>query len=237
VAITDTVLEPLASAKSVLSRKQKELGVVLIDIGGSTTAVAVYEEGELLHATILPVGSGHITNDIAIGLRTSVEVAEKVKLEYGSATVNDIGRREEINLGQFDSLESGSVSRHHVAEIIQARLEEIFTMVDKELKSIGKAGLLPSGAVLTGGGSKLPQIVDLAKDILRLPIQVGFPVNLGGMMDKVDDPSFATVIGLIMWEKDRRNFTGTKANIFGGLSQEAGHTVGKMRRWIDKFLP
>jgi len=240
IEITELVLEPLADAKAVLNKKQKELGVALVNIGGGTTSICVFEESELIYAAILPIGAGHVTNDLAIGLRTSIEVAEKIKLEYGSALAKEISKKEEIDLSQVDSQELGFVSHHHVVEIIEARLEEIFTLVNKELKGIGKDGLLPAGIVLTGGGAKMPQIVDLAKQIIGLPAQIGFPVNLGGMMDKVDDPSFSTVIGLIMWEKEQRNlsrggFQGK--NFLGNISSGAGISIKTLRRLLEKFLP
>lgn len=238
IDINEVVLEPLAAGIAVLNRKQKELGVVLINIGGGTTSIAVFEDGDLLHTTVLPVGAGHITNDIAIGLRTSIDIAEKVKLEFGSAFPEEVGKKEEIDLSQIDSQESGVVSRHHVAEIIEARAEEIFTMAQKELKKIGKAGLLPSGAVITGGGARMPQIVELAKDILGLPAQVGFPINLGGMMNKVDDPSFSTVIGLVLWNEGQKSGSQKRPKkILSGISQNTEETVKKMRRWVEKFLP
>lgn len=241
VEIDDLVLEPLACAKAVLTKKQKELGVVLINIGGGTTSIAVYEEGDLVHTAILPVGAGHITNDIAIGLRTSIEVAEKVKLEYGSAISRDISKKEGIDLSQIDSQQEGVVSRHHVAEIIEARSEEIFALVQKELKQIGKAGLLPSGAVLVGGGAKLTHIADLAKEVLGLPVQIGFPQGFGGILDKVDDPSFATASGLVLWGLNQQTtvvnegFMASKAmDLF---SKGSGESVEKMREWLKKFLP
>jgi cell division protein FtsA len=230
----------LAAAKAVLSKKQKELGVVLINIGGGTTSLAVYEEGELLHTAIIPVGAGHITNDIAIGLRTSVDVAEKIKLEYGSAISADVNKKDMIDLAQIDSREEGVVSRHHVAEIIEARLEEIFLLVQKELKAIGKSGLLPSGAVIVGGGAKMTHIGELAKDVLHLPIQIGFPVGFGGLLDKIDDPSFATCAGLVLWADQqvapsKDNFINSKAmEVF---SINTGDTVEKVRGWLKKFLP
>jgi cell division protein FtsA len=240
IEIDDLVLEPLASAKAVLSKKQKELGVILINIGGGTTSVAVFEEGDLIHTAIIPVGAGHITNDIAIGLRTSIDVAEKIKLEYGSATAHDIGKKEGIDLAQIDSSEEGVVSRHHVAEIIEARFEEIFSLVQKELKAIGKAGLLPSGAVLVGGGAKMTNAAELAKEVLGLPVQIGFPLGLGGVLDKVDDPSFATVAGLILWTEQqsspsKEGFMNSRAaDIF---ARGTGESVDKMKGWLKKFLP
>lgn len=238
IDINDVILEPLAASTAVLSKKQKELGVILINIGGGTTSIAVFEDGDLIHTAVLPVGAGHITNDIAIGLRTSIEVAEKVKLEFGNAIPEEISKKEEIDLSEVDSKETGFVSRHHIAEIIEARLEEIFGMIDKELKKIDKSGLLPAGAVITGGGAKLPQIVDLAKNSLGLPAQIGFPINLGGMMNKVDDPSFSTVIGLLVWSETQgmNSQKGTRG-VLGGISNTTEDTVKKIKKWMEKFLP
>lgn len=240
IEIDDIVLEPLAAAKSVLDKKQKELGVILINIGGGTTSFAIFEESNLVHTAVLPVGAGHITNDIAIGLRTSINVAEKIKLEYGSALPGEVNKKEEIDLSQIDSREEGVVSRYHVSEIIEARLEEIFNLINKELKAIGKSGLLPAGAVLTGGGSKLPHIIDLAKDVLGLPVRVGYPMQLGGVLDKVDDPSFAVAVGLILWADENNSASKSKVygiRIIGNISRSAEDAVEKIRRWIDKFLP
>jgi cell division protein FtsA len=240
VDIEDIILAPLAAAQAVLNKRQKELGAVLIDIGSGTTSLAVYEEGDLVHSTILPIGAGHITNDIAIGLRTSIDVAEKVKLEYGSAMPDEVDKREEIDLAQIDSQEEGCVSRYHVAEIIEARIEELFNLVQKDLKSINRAGLLPAGAILSGGGAKTLHIAELAKKILGLPVQIGYPQKLGGVLDKVDDPSFATAIGLALWA-GQNNFSGgrrgSSRKIVDGFSQGASSTLRKVKGLFDRFLP
>lgn len=240
IEVEDVVLEPLAAAKAVLGKKQLELGVVLINIGGGTISLAVYEEGELLDTAILPVGAGHITNDIAIGLRIPIEVAEKIKLEYGSALPEEINKKEEIDLSKIDSREEGAVLRYHVAEIIEARLEEIFRLVNKELQRIKRAGLLPAGAILTGGGAKLPYITDVSKRILGLPTQVGFPSKLGGMMNEVDDPSFSTATGLILWAREQNNFFKgghSGVRVIDNISKNAEYTLDKMRKWLGRFLP
>jgi cell division protein FtsA len=235
------VLSPLAAAKAALSKRQKELGVVLVDIGGGTTSIAVFEENNLLRTSVLPVGGSHITNDIAIGLRTSIDVAERIKLEFGNALASEIGRREDINLAEIDPNEEGIVSRHHVAEIIEARLEEIFSMVNKELKLIGKEKLLPAGIVLTGGTAKLPGAVDLAKNILSLPAQAGFPIPLGGLVDKVDDPSFVTAVGLVLWGLESSAFFGRSergnGKRGGNLTGSVGTSIAGMKGWLNKFLP
>src|SRR3989338_3728784 len=145
IDIDALVLAPLASAQAVLTRRQKELGVVLIELGGGTTGIVAFEESELLHTNILAVGADHITNDIAIGLRTSVDVAETVKLQYGRAVLPAAsGKKDEvINLSKIDKNEEGQISRNHLTDIISARLEEIFAMVNKELKTVGRDGQLP----------------------------------------------------------------------------------------------
>ncbi|HAT73850.1 MAG: Cell division protein ftsA [Candidatus Moranbacteria bacterium GW2011_GWF2_36_839] len=240
IEVENFVLAPLASAKATLTKRQKELGVVLVDIGGGTTSVAVFEEDDLIASVIIPVGGNHITNDIAIGLRTSIDVAERVKIEFGSAIPREIGKKEDINLAEIDSSEEGIVSRHHVAEIIEARLEEIFTLVNKELKLIGKEKLLPAGAVLTGGTSKLPGAVDLAKEVLGLPAQTGFPSPLGGLVDKVDDPSFTTVIGLVLWGIEANESGGmlkSSGRFMGNITNGLGGKAGNIKRWVEKFLP
>ncbi len=241
VQIESLMVEPLAAAEAVLHQKQKELGVVLVNIGGSTTSLAVYEDGNLLHLAVLPVGSGHITNDVAIGLRTSIDVAEAIKLQYGTASPHEVGKREEIDLSLFDAHEEDMVSRHHVAEIIEARMEEIFSFVNAELKLIGRDGLLPGGAVLTGGGALLPGTVDLAKKSLRLPAQIGYPKPLGGILDQVDTPQFATVIGLVFLAEE--STMERKGGVRGGFSAERVlpewmmQTAGKAQKFAKRFLP
>lgn len=244
--VSGFIVAPLAAAKAVLNKRQEELGVALVDIGGGTASMAVYEERELIHLAVIPVGAGHITNDVAIGLRTSVDVAEKVKIEYGSALPSEIGSQEQVNLAGIDSGEEGSVSRKHVAEIIEARLEEILIMVEKELKKINRSALLPAGAVLTGGGARLQGVVDLAKNNLKLPAQVGFPEELSGLVDKVDDPSFSVAIGMILWgiEHDGEQ-VGVSREIGGnknGFSKNmlsnfpVKQTVNDISKWFKKFF-
>lgn len=233
------VVEPLASAEAVLHQKQKELGTVLINIGGSTTSLSVFEDGDLLHLGVLPVGGMHITNDIAIGLRTSIEVAEAVKLQYGTALPDEVSKKDEIDLSLFDSQEEGLVSRRHIAEIIEARLEEIFSFVNTELKQIGREGLLPGGAILTGGGALLPGAVELAKSILRLPAQIGYPKPLGGILDQVDNPEFATVIGLVLLSQttgtEKKTFTARK--FWNVMPESVQGVIKKVKHWSERFLP
>jgi len=236
VDIEDLVLGPLASAQAVLTKRQKELGVVLIELGGGTTGMVVFEEAELLHTAVLPVGSGHITNDMAIGLRTSVDVAEAIKVQFGTAVSSEAKKSEEIDLSKFDKNEDGKVTRKQTSEIIQARLEEIFTMVNKELKSIGRDGQLPAGAILTGGGAKIDGLAELAKKELRLPVQIGFPTNIVTIIDRVDDPSYSTAVGLVLWANEYLTWTNHGVcKLVKKVWKNA--SVDRMRKFFKQFLP
>ncbi|MCX6729987.1 MAG: cell division protein FtsA [Candidatus Portnoybacteria bacterium] len=193
------VLDILAGASAVLSKKQKELGVLVLDLGAGTTGMAVYEEGKLLDVQILPVGSSHITNDIAVGLQISPEIAEKVKIAYGNCLPEEISKKDVIDLSKIDESEEGVVNRKEMSKIIEARIDEIFELINRELRRIGKERKLPSGVVLVGGGSRMPGIIDAAKNKLKLNVQIGYSQEIDGLIDKVDDPGFATAVGLIKY--------------------------------------
>lgn len=235
--IDDLVLAPCAAGEAVLNKRQKDLGVCLVDLGAGTTSMSVYEEGDLLHTAVLPIGGMHLTNDIAIGLRCSIETAEKVKLAFGHSNPKAVDKTEEIDLSKFDQSEEQSVLRNYVVEIIEARLEEIFSMINNELKKIQRDGKLPSGIVLTGGGANLPGVVDFSKKHLRLPSILGKPQNVSTIIDRVDDPSFATVTGLVLWG-GKYSSSASKAE-FGNMVQSilSNEGVAKMRKWFKSFLP
>jgi cell division protein FtsA len=237
--INDLVLAPLATAECVLTKRQKDLGVAVVDLGGGTTSLAVYEEGDLLHASVLPLGQQHLTNDLAIGLRSSIETAEKVKLLYGHTDPKAVNKLDEIDLAKIDEQEKESVERGYVAEIMEARLEEIFAMVAKELKNIGRDGKLPSGIVLTGGGAKLPGVVDFAKKQLRLPCVLGKPQNITTVIDRIDDPSFATVVGLLLWgQKYGQVGSFTSSNMLSSVKSAFSRPgAEKVKKWLKSFLP
>ena len=199
IDIEDLVLGILATSEAVATPRQRDLGVAVANIGGSTTSVIVFEGGDPLHTAVLPIGSEHITSDIAIGLRTSIDVAEALKLRFGTASAKEVQKREEINLRDLGSPDAETVSRRYVAEIIEARVEEIFEKVDAEFRRIGRSGLLPAGVVLTGGGAKLPGMVEAAKRKLRLPASLGYPIGVTAITDKVNDLAFTTAIGLVLW--------------------------------------
>jgi cell division protein FtsA len=236
VDINDLVFSILANSESVLTKKQKELGVCLVNIGAATTSMVVYEEGNILQTKVLPVGSNHITNDIAIGLRTSIPTAEIVKLEYAQAIAKDVPKRDEIDLADItDTEEAGTnVSLKYVCEITQARLEEIFEMVNAELKEIKRDGLLPSGLIITGGGAKLPNLIELAKKKFSLPVFLGYPLEINTAIDKVNDTEYTQALGLALWGLQQNNSGG---NFRLGSFSSVEKAVDKMKGLFKSLLP
>jgi len=235
--IEDLVLSPLAVGEAILSKKQKDLGAVVINLGATTTSLAVYEEGNLLHSAILPLGSEHITSDIAIGLRCPINLAERVKLDYGATEPDGITKKEEVDLEALAQEEEindnlGKVSKKYIAEIIDARVEEIFSKVDEELKGIGRSGMLPVGTVLTGGGAQLQGLIESAKKYLRLPATMGYNRNLATVIDKVNQPEYSTALGLLGWAS---HYEGqTRAS---GLQKQLNDSLNKLKGWFKKIAP
>lgn len=206
-SVSGIIFSPLSSALAVLTRNQKELGTVLIDIGYGTTGIAVYEENKLLHTKVLPVGAGHVTTDLAIALKVPVEVAEKLKISYGYAISKEVSNKESIDLAKIDVNVKGTPSRRFVSEVIESRLTEICELVNNELRLLGKAAKLPAGAVLVGGGAKMPGIVDLVKSELKLSTQIGLPsparfeAVLPETVEFLESPEYVTNLGLILWSE------------------------------------
>jgi len=197
VDIEEMIPSIIAGSEAVLDKKQKELGVVLIDIGSCSTNIAIYEEGTIFHSIVIPIGGEHVTNDLAIGLRSAIDTAEKVKIEYGTCLPDDIKEREEIALSEISKTDMHVVNKKQVAKIIEARYHEILMMVRDELMKVGRGGMLPAGVVLTGGAVKIPGIIDLTREVLQLPVQIGSLRGIEGIVDRVDDSSFSTSIGLL----------------------------------------
>jgi cell division protein FtsA len=233
VHIEDFVFAPLAAAQAVLEKRQKDLGVVLVDLGAGTTSMVVYEEQTLLHTAVLPIGSSHITNDIAIGLRTGIDVAEAIKIQHGTCIPEEVKANETVVVEAHGQQEE-TMSRLEVANIISARMEEILTFIDRELKKIGRSGLLPAGVILTGGGANLPGLVELAKRRLRLPVRVGMPAPLPGISEQTQNPSFAVAIGLLLWavEQENRVVPGRSLSM-----PDLSGATNKVRDWFKTFLP
>lgn len=212
------IVAGVAAARAVLTEQQIENGVVLVDIGGATTNVAIYEEGDLQFTAVIPVGGINITNDLAIGLKTDQEIAEKLKIEHASAISR--GDTSGISL-EYDG-EIYSFTTMDIDEIVEARLEEIFEAINTELKRAGRAGKLPSGVILTGGTAQLNGIADYAKESLGLAARIGVASGFGGVADGIDKPQFATAVGLMLIDsefnpssKQSNKFSGKKAFIGG----------------------
>lgn len=207
-AVGGMVFSPLASAKSVLTDNQLELGVVLIDIGGSTTGLAVYEEGKLLHTKVFKVGANYITNDLALALEIPPELAEKIKIAHGYALAKEVTSRENIDLKKFDSDIARSPSKRFVAEVIEARLSEICEVVNDELKSIGKERSLPGGVVVVGGGAKMPGVADLVQRELRMATQIGaangalFTAKDAPTRELIESPEYTCALGLPLYSDE-----------------------------------
>ncbi len=231
VDIDALVPATIATAEATLTKRQKELGVIVIDVGAGCTSVAVYEEGTILHSIGLPVAGESVTNDIAIGLRTSVDTAERIKVEFGSVMPQEIQERDMIDLSTISRIDTQTVSRRYMAEIMQARYFEIFSLVKAELVRLGRSGMLPAGAVLTGGAAKTPGVLDLARDVLGLPVQMGFPVDIGGVIEKVDDPAYATALGTLIWGVRE----GGQQSSMGNFQMKKA--VQQVGTWFKSLLP
>ncbi len=231
--IDDLVLSVLACSDSILTSRQKELGVAVVNLGGATTSLAVFEDNDILHCGVLPIGSEYITGDIAIGLRIPIETAEKIKVREGSCLPSEFKKQDMVRYEDIGVSEEGSFSKKEVAEIIEARVEEIFELVDKELRKIGKSSMLPAGIVLTGGGAKLDGLIEVAKRELRLPASLGYPHEIVSNIEKINDLSFTTAVGLVLWgEEMRKKRSGgyfPKPNVNGAF--------GQLRKLFKNFLP
>lgn len=227
--IDDLVFDVLGDAEAVLSKRQKELGVAVVNLGAATTSYVLFEEGDIVGAGVLPIGARHITNDLAIGLRVAIDLAEELKLTYGTAVPESVGKKEVIALSEFSPTEQASVSRRTMAEIINARVEEIFRLVDQEFAKVERSGKLPGGVVFTGGGAKLPGLTEIAKKEFRLPAAVGVPKDFVTAVDKIYDSGFATALGLAMWGGQN----GPVAESSGAWFKE----TGKVKKWFHWLMP
>lgn len=229
IEIDELVLAPLASGEAVLTDNEREMGVVLADIGGGTTDMAIFIEGSVWHTAVLAIGGNHLTNDVAVGLRAPFDTAEEIKEKYGYARSEGVAADETIDVAVFGEDSWQAVSRQFLSEIIEARAAEIFNLMLQEVKRSGYDGLLPAGVVLCGGTSELAGIRELGRDILQLPTRIGPPLDLQGLVDALSSPAYATGVGLLFW----------------GLHEEATRVpserpIGLWQRivhWLRAFLP
>jgi cell division protein FtsA len=240
VEVSQFVLNPLASAEVVLSETERQMGVVVCDMGGGTTDIAICIDGDVWHTAVLPVGGNHITSDIAHGLRLPISQAEDIKLQHGHAVEAEVGLEESFNIRPFGEEAVSQINRRELTHIIEARVEEIFGLVLQEIKRSGYDGLLPAGMVLTGGSSLLPGIKTIGTRILGLPVRVAQPENLIGMVDRLYSPAYSTSVGLLRWavlmnevvtpQSGRRRVSSSSTG-GGGLDWE------KIKGWLRRLLP
>jgi len=231
VRVQYLVVQPIASGEAVLTEAEKDLGVAVVDIGGGTTDMAVFIDGSVWHTVVLPVGGNHLTHDLAVGLRTPFTVAETLKIRYGHALAGEVDPEEVLDSTSFGDNPQRPVSRVRVAEIIQARMEEILELILREIKRSGYDGLLPAGVVLCGGTAELTGIKQLASDALGLPVRVGTPRGLEGLVDAVSDPAHACGVGLLLWAL--RYGPDVSRNGPGG----GRGPLGRIRRFLNALAP
>jgi cell division protein FtsA len=230
--VADIVLEQLASSEAVLSADEKDLGVAILDIGGGTSDLAIFSEGAIKHTSVLSLGGDHLTNDIAVGLRTPMSEAEKIKQAYGCCLTSMVGKEETIEVPSVGGRESRVLSRQLLAEILEPRVEELFSLINREIIKSGYGDMIASGIVLTGGSSILPGMPELAEQVFNLPVRRGNPQGVGGLIDVVNSPIYATGVGLVKYGSTNvkvQNFKANDTNLFESLTK-------RMKQWFGEFF-
>jgi len=227
--VYDIILESLASSEAVLSDEEKNLGAALIDFGGGTTDLAVFSQGSIKHTSVLTLGGDNLTNDIAIGIRTPFKEAEKIKIKYGCGLTSLIGKDETIEVPSVGERAPRTISRELIGEILEPRLEEIFTLIYQELVRSGYDDLVTSGVVATGGSSLLPGVPEILEQVFNMPARIGYPSDIGGLKEIVNSPMYATAVGLVLYganlEKREKKFRIRDTNIFNRI-------ISRMKRWF-----
>ena len=231
--VYDIVLESLASSEAVLSKEERNLGAALIDFGGGTTDLALFSKGAIKHTSVLALGGDNLTYDIAVGLRTPKLEAEKIKIKYGAALSSMIGKDETIEVPGVGGRSPRTLSRQILGEILEPRVEEIFTLIYEELVQSGYDELASSGVVVTGGSAELPGISEMAEQIFSAPARVGYPQDVDGLVDLINKPMYATAVGLVLYGaktyKQKKKFRIRDSNIF--------HLVmARMKRWFKDIV-
>ncbi|MBM3496541.1 MAG: cell division protein FtsA, partial [Armatimonadetes bacterium] len=228
LGMREMVLEPLATALGVLTPAERNLGVCVLDIGGGTTDIAVLTDGEIFHAAVIPVGGNHVTNDIAQLLRVTADEAERVKVEHGSALPATVGEVESVGLTQIGRTEPRPLRRRALCDIIEARMQELFHLVKKELLRADCTERMTAGVVLTGGGSLLPGVLECASEILQGPVRLGRPSGVGGLADAAGGPEFSTAVGLVRW--------AVRSEDVARPAQQGG-ALNQITRFFSRFRP
>jgi cell division protein FtsA len=230
--VSEICLEPIASSEAVLTQDEKDLGVLLVDIGGGTSDIAIFKDGAVVHTGVLAIGGAHITNDIAVGLRTPQNEAELIKIKYGCALAALVKADETIEVAGVGGRKPRVLSRRLLAEIIEPRVEEIFSLIQNEVLKAGFSDQLAAGVVITGGATLLEGMPELAEFIFEMPVKRGLPLNIGGLRDVVNSPKFATGVGLLKYgarNSSKSKFTIRDKNIYDKVR-------GSMRLWIKDLF-
>lgn len=225
--VEDIILEQLASGYAVLTEDEKELGVCIVDIGGGTSDIAVFTEGAIRHTAVIPIAGDQVTNDIAMALRTPTPNAEEIKIKYACALASLAGENETIKVPSVGERKDRDLSRQALAEVVEPRYDELFTLVQAELRRSGFEDLIAAGIVLTGGTSKMEGVVELAEEIFHMPVSIGKPTNVTGLTDIVRNPIYATAVGLLQYgakQIDEQVVTPPTQNVSG--------MVGKVKNWF-----
>jgi len=230
--VADIILQPIASSEAVLTQDEEDLGVVLVDIGGGTTDIAIYHGGTLKHTGVISLGGNQVTGDISVGLRTPANEAEKIKKKHGCALVSMVPKEETIEVPSVGGRKPRAVSRQILSEIIEPRLEELFQLVNREIIRSGYDGIVASGIVLTGGTASLEGISELAEQVFNLPVRCGVPAGISGLVDIVNSPMYATGVGLLMHGK--RHTSSAQFRVGGKNS--VGKILNRMKQWADDFF-
>jgi len=231
--VHDIVLESLASSEAVLTEEERNLGVVLVDFGGGTTDMAVFSKGAIKHTSVLALGGDNLTYDISIGLRTPKLEAEKIKMKYGCALTSMIGKDETIEVPGVGGRTPRVLPRQILGEILEPRVEEIFTLIQNDLIRSGYEDIVNSGVVITGGSSELAGVVEIAEQIFNVPARLGYPSRIGGLSEVVNKPMYATAVGLVLYGAKRKDvekkFRIRDGNIFGRV-------VDRMKKWFKDVI-
>jgi cell division protein FtsA len=219
------VLQPLASSEAVLTEEEKELGVCLVDIGGGTTDIAIFQNGAIVHTAVIALGGHNLTNDIAVGLRTPIEAAERLKQKFGCSLTAMVDKSDMIEVPSVGGRDPRVMGRQILSEILEPRVEEIFQLVHHEVERNGFSELLTSGVVITGGSTLLPGMTELAEEIMGVPVRRGVPRGIGGLVDVVKSPVYATGVGLVVYgarHQDRSMFRIREENVFKKVKRRMG---------------
>jgi len=237
IEVSQFVLTPLADGEVVLSETERSMGAAVVDLGGGTTSLSIYINGDVWHTNILPVGGNMVTSDIAQVLHMPLDQAEEAKLLHGNAIQTDVNADESFNIVPFGSDQSKKVQRLEMVQVIEARMEEILDMVEQEIKRSGYDGMLPAGLVLVGGGSLLPGVRKLAQRMTSLPARIGKPENISGLTDQISNPAYATAVGLLQWAILMSETNQELKVVPDKKSKRPATTAEKLRKAFGKLLP